>query len=417
MSDTRQLDLSPQARTILIWMCILIAVNQLGFGAVVPVIALYAQDFDVSQTAIGLTIAIYGLARFLINVPAGQLADKVGRKATLALGGAVTVAGTILCAVAPDYEIFLIARFIAGAGGAFVLTGGQIVLADIASPQNRGRVMAIYQGVFLFAVGAGSFPGGWLATHVSLSSPFWANAAVVTLLALIFVPETKPDTLPGIGGTSPHGSQVKLTFLQQVNLMVAIPGFLLVSVLSFVAYFARTGGLFNVIPLLGENKIGLAPDQIGFGIGMISVVGLVLVYPAGTLVDRYDRKSVIVPSAILSAGAMLLFMFASSFTTFLVASFFWSVSSGIAGAAPAAYATDLAPRGMIAPAMGMYRTVADLGYVVGPLLLGAISDLKLPEMALAFTAALLLGSGTIFAIRAPESLPGRLKSVSAAGTP
>ena len=54
--------------------CTLVAVNQLGFGTIVPVIALYARSFDVSQSAIGLAIAAYGLARFLVAVPAGHLA-------------------------------------------------------------------------------------------------------------------------------------------------------------------------------------------------------------------------------------------------------------------------------------------------------------------------------------------------------
>jgi MFS family permease len=61
-------------------MCVLIAVNQLGFGAVVPVIALYARSFGVTQSAIRLAIAIYGLARFLVALPAGQLGDRLGRR-------------------------------------------------------------------------------------------------------------------------------------------------------------------------------------------------------------------------------------------------------------------------------------------------------------------------------------------------
>ena len=402
--SARSLGLPRESRTILIWMCLLIAANQLGFGAVAPVIALYAEDFDVSQTAIGLTIAIYGLARFLINVPAGQLADRFGRKSTLAIGGVITVAGTVLCAVSPNYPVFLIARFISGAGAAFVLTGGQIVLADIASPANRGRVMAIYQGVFMFAVGAGSFPGGWLATHVSLSSPFWANAilaGVVSILAFMFVPETRPRATT----SSAQTAAPKPTLREQITLLVATPGFLLISLVSFVAFFARTGGLFNVIPLFAEEEIGLEPDQIGIGIGMISVVGLILVYPSGALVDRFGRKGVIVTSSILSGVGMLLFAGSGSFEAYLIASLCWASASGVAGAAPAAYAADLAPRGMTAPAMGMYRTVSDLGYVIGPLLLGAISDGFTSEIALFFTAGLLALSGIVFLLRAPESLP------------
>jgi MFS transporter, DHA1 family, multidrug resistance protein len=85
---------------ILVWMCVLIAVNQLGFGSIVPVTPLYAASFGVSTSAIGLTIAVYGLARFLLAVPAGRLSDRLGRRGTLALGGGVTVAGNILCAIA-----------------------------------------------------------------------------------------------------------------------------------------------------------------------------------------------------------------------------------------------------------------------------------------------------------------------------
>ena len=64
---------------ILTWICALIFVNQLGFGAIVPAVPLYARSFGVSLTAIGLTIAGYGLARFLSSLPAGQISDRFGR--------------------------------------------------------------------------------------------------------------------------------------------------------------------------------------------------------------------------------------------------------------------------------------------------------------------------------------------------
>jgi MFS family permease len=60
---------------VLVWMCVLIAVNQLGFGSIVPVTPLYAASFGVPPSAIGLTIALYGLARFLWAVPSGRLAE------------------------------------------------------------------------------------------------------------------------------------------------------------------------------------------------------------------------------------------------------------------------------------------------------------------------------------------------------
>src|SRR5205085_3625885 len=166
---------------ILVWMCVLIAVNQVGFGSVVPVAPLYAATFGVPPAAIGLTIAVYGLARFLFAVPSGRLADRIGRRGTLAFGGAVTVVGNLLCAIAPSYPLFLGARFVAGGGAALVLTASQIVMADISTPQQRGRYMGIFAGVFAFAVGAGPYPGGLLAQRFGLNAPFAAYAALASV--------------------------------------------------------------------------------------------------------------------------------------------------------------------------------------------------------------------------------------------
>lgn len=414
MSEKKSsLGLDGRARTTLVWMCVLVTVNQLGFGAIVPVIALYAEEFGVSKTAIGLAVAIYGLARLMLNVPAGRLADRAGRRTTLAVGGALTVIGAALCALAPTYVLFLAARFVAGAGAAFVLTGGQIVMADIARPHNRGRVMAIYQGVFLVTVGLGAFPGGWLAANFGLAAPFWANAVLalaVTVVAWFFVPETKPAVEPLPAGTTPAPAA---GFWTEIRYLLHERNLVLISLVTLAAAFVRTGGLFNVIPILAEQEMHLEPDQIGVGLGMISIVGLFLVYPSGMLVDRFGRKAVIVPSTVLSAVGMVAFVVADDFGSFLLASTFWAAAGGIAGAAPGAYAADVAPKGMMASAMGVYRALSDVGYVIGPMTMGAISDVAGTDTSLIVTAVLLFAVGMLFAFRADESLPSRTAEVRA----
>jgi MFS family permease len=76
---------------------------------------------------------------------------------------------------------------------------------------------------------------------------------------------------------------------------------------------------------------------------------------------------------------------------------------GVSGAAPAAYAADVAPPGMNAAAMSAYRMLSDLGYVVGPIALGAITDVFGVETALAGTAVLLVAVALLFARFAPET--------------
>ena len=400
--------LTGERRSIFVWICVLIAVNQLGFGSIIPVVALYAESFGVSATAIGLTIAVYGLARFLINVPAGRLADARGRRWALAGGGVLTVVGNLLCAAAPDYTIFLAARFVAGAGASMVLTGGQIVLADIAPKAIRGRVMATYQGIFLFAVGAGAFPGGLMAEHFGLRTPFVAYAAMaalVTFLAVRRVPETRslrPDAQTPV--STPAAAAAPRSALADLHDVARSPGFLAISFVSFAAFFARTGGMFSIVPLIAEDEIGLTPDRIGLGLGLISLTGLFLTVPAGFLVDRFGRKPVIGPSALLSSVAMLWFAVAPGFGWYLFACLFWGSASGISGAAPAAYATDTARPGMTAVTLGAYRTIADSGYVVGPLVLGLVADATSPRASLIVCFALSLAAALTFIRFAPETL-------------
>ena len=73
------------------------------------------------------------------------------------------------------------------------------------------------------------------------------------------------------------------------------------------------------------------------------------------------------------------------------------------GAAPAAYAADVAPPGMNAAAMSAFRMFADLGYVLGPIALGLATDLVGADATLAGTAALLTVTALLFARFAVES--------------
>jgi MFS family permease len=396
-------DPRPGERRILIWMCVFIGVNQLGFGALIPVLPLYAQAFGVPASAIGSTIAIYGLARLFVALPGGRISDRHGRRPAMALGATLSCLGNVGCALAHSFPEFLVARFIAGAGAGLVLTVGSVVLADISVPERRGRMMATYQGVFLFAVGIGPLPGGLLAERFGLAAPFAvyaAAAAIAGAVAWFAVPETRHF---GTSGKAPAGA-VRVPFHAQMRLLASNTGFLLVSLLGLANAIVRTGGLFNVVPVIGAVKLGLGAGQIGSGFALGSVLGLLASYPAGALADRYGRKPIIVPSSILTGVSLLAFCVAPSYGWFVAACVVWGIASAVNGAAPAAYAADNAPQGMNAAAMGSYRMLADIGYVIGPIGFGLMVDFVSPEASLFAGAALIMSVGLLFARFAPESL-------------
>lgn len=383
-------------------MCVLIAVNQLGFGGVVPALPLYAKSFGVSASAIGLAVAVYGLARFVVAMPTGQLCDRLGRRPTLAIGGVVSSLGNLWCAEAVSFPEFIVARFLAGAGAGLVLTAGQVVLADITTPERRGRTMAIYHGAFIFAVGIGPFPGGLLADYLGLAAPFRAYATaglLVSLLAWFAVGETRRISYPRGG----RGWGPRPTLITQMRLLTAQIGYVLVCLVGLVNAVVRTGGLFNIIPVLGSVRLGLSVAEIGGALALGSVIGLSVAYPAGMLVDRFGRKAVIVPATLLAGFSLLIFCFAPSYLWFTVACVSWGAAMSVGGSAPVAYAADLAPPGMNAAAMSMYRMVSDFGYVVGPIVLGLIVDGYGTITALVAAAGLTILVGLAFRVFAPET--------------
>lgn len=389
-------------RRVLLWMCVLIAVNQLGFGSIIPVLPLYAQSFGVSASAIGLAVAIYGLARFLLAVPSGKLSDQLGRRPALALGGLLSAFGNLWCALADGYPEFLVARFVAGAGAGLVLTTGAVVLADISEPKRRGRTMAIYQGVFLFAVGIGPLPGGMLAERFGLAVPFMAYA-IASLSACAVAWFAVPETVNFRREHRNEHAGPSMSFVSQLQLLFRHTGFLLASLISFTNAVSRTGGLFSIVPVLGSIKLGLSAAQIGLGMALGSLLGLVVTYPGGVLVDRYGRKAVIVPTTLFAAASFLTFCVAPSYPWFVAACICWGTATALGGAAPAAYAADSAPPGMNAAAMSTHRMLGDFGYVVGPVGLGLIVDLFGTQVALVVAAVLLAAAGLVFARFAPES--------------
>ena len=396
----------PPERRILAWMCVLVAVNQLGFGAMVPVLPLYAQSFGVPASAIGLAIGIYGLARFFIAIPAGQMSDRLGRRPTLAIGGLISAIGNLWCAWATGYPELIAARFVAGAGAGLIVTTGQVVLADISTPARRGRVIAIHQAVFLFAVGIGPFPGGLLAEKYGLAAPFLAYgvlALVASVIAWLGVSETRD-----LGRGAPRrGDAPRPPFAVQIRQLGRQRGFVLVSLIALTNAIVRTGGLFAIIPLLATQRLGLSVARIGLAMMLGSVAGLIAAYPAGWLTDRLGRKAVIVPATILTGASMLLFCFGMSWGWFVAACVAWGIASSVGGAAPAAYAADSAPPGMNAAAMSTFRMTSDAGYVIGPLALGLIADLAGPVTAVLSSAALLMAAGVVFGLAAPETYRGR----------
>ncbi|MEE8369308.1 MAG: MFS transporter, partial [Dehalococcoidia bacterium] len=244
-----------------------------------------------------------------------------------------------------------------------------------------------------------------------LSAPFYL-VAVLAVLAMVWSFGRMPETLreqrpvsqaavPVEGETQPPPSQ---TARQSVVALLSRPGFLLVCLLTMSIFLTRTGGRLTLLPLIGENRLGLSPGALGLVFTMMTLLNLAVLMPTGTLIDKLGRKAVIVPSALVTGVGLVLFAVSGNVWVFVLAGVIHGVGSGIVGPAPAAYAADMAPPGSRGITMGLFRTFGDAGFVIGPVLLGALADLAGFGWALAFNAMVLVSFALLFAVFARETL-------------
>ena len=92
-----------------------------------------------------------------MNIPAGLIADRFGRRAILIGGPLVTSVGMIGSGMADGIYTLLVWRFVAGAGAARYMSGAMVYLMDIARPDQLSRYVATNQWALSlgFALGPG----------------------------------------------------------------------------------------------------------------------------------------------------------------------------------------------------------------------------------------------------------------------
>ena len=401
----------------LLMVCVATGVIMLGQGVIAPVLPLYAKDFGVSTTMIGASISVFGLARILFNLPAGLLSDRLGRRLLLVGGPIITAAGSFLSAFAGDIWSLLVFRFIAGIGSAAFMTAGITLVADISTPENRERMLSLHLGSLLIGVSIGPAVGGLTAELINLRAPFilvGVLSAACALWALRVMPETHRRGVTADAVQQEAGEiEVEVTTSApsapvSIRSLAGNMGLILISLVTFSIFFTRTGARQTVLPLSGNEDFGLSAGLLGLIFAMMALINLAMIVPSGAWADRFGRKRVIVPSALLAAGALGLFAVTDSIVVFLIAAVLLALGTGISGPAPAAYAADVIPAQARGMGMGLFRTYSDIGFVVGPLLLGWIVDATGGfGWALAFNAALMAGGALAFGLFAKETVAPR----------
>jgi len=370
-----------QQNEILLILCIEVVLMMLGIGLVSPILPQYACTFGVNITMVGLLITAFGVARILVDIPAGKLTNRWGRRPVLIVGPLIQAVSSIGCGLATHYGMLLCFRFIQGIGSAMYTTAALVMLADISTSANRGRLMSYYQGSLLLGSGLGPTMGGLIAQHFGLAAPFFVYAVLAFLAALwayLRIPETRwilfhsPTEVPMT--ERPEHSSISPS--KEVRTLLSNINFLLISLLTFGIFFMRQGALNEILPLLGANRLHLREGQIGLALTLIAIIQFITIFPSGRLADYFGRKAVITPGCFIAAISLAMMAESYSYWFLLMACAVMGIGIGMSGSTPSAYVADIIPRENYGAAMGTYRAISDMGFVIGPVLLGWLADVN-----------------------------------------
>jgi EmrB/QacA subfamily drug resistance transporter len=152
------------------------------------------RELHASLSDLQWVIDAYALTLAALQLTAGSLADRFGRKRLFAIGTVVFTLGSLLCGLAPTVLFLSIARAGQGVGGAMMFATALALLSGAFSGRERGTAFAFFGATTGVAVAVGPVLGGVLTTYLSWNWIFWVNIPICALAlgaTLLKVEETR----------------------------------------------------------------------------------------------------------------------------------------------------------------------------------------------------------------------------------
>ncbi|KAB1196790.1 MULTISPECIES: MFS transporter [Haloferax] len=307
---------------------LIVFVDLLGFGILIPVIPLYALSFGATEFVGSLLIASYSAMQFLAAPLLGRLSDARGRRPVLLLSLTGSVIAWSLFGIAGSLAVLFAARMLAGAMGGNIATA-QAYIADITPPEDRAKGLGLLGAAFGLGFVFGPALGGFFASGPVLavardvlpafvpvsefSLPSFA-AAVITGLNLVVAFFVLPESRPPEERTATADRESRL---EQLVTALRTHGLGALVVSFFLASFAFSA--------LESQFIFLTNDQYGYGATenaiILTYVGLVLAFVQGGLVgpltDRFGEYRLAVGGVAIQVVMLAAVPFSPVFGSYI----------------------------------------------------------------------------------------------------
>jgi predicted MFS family arabinose efflux permease len=164
----------------------------LDFMIISPLGAIIIPDLGISPQRFGEIVSAYAFSAGISSIVAAGFADRFDRKKFLLFFYFGFVIGTGLCALAPNYDLLLVARIVTGLFGGVI---GSVVLAiatDLFPFELRGRVLGVVQTAFSASQVMGIPAGLYIANLWNWHMTFASIVLIAVPVGLIIVVYMRP---------------------------------------------------------------------------------------------------------------------------------------------------------------------------------------------------------------------------------
>ena len=361
----------------------------LGFGIVFPAIPVFAKSFGVNNTAVGLVVSVFAFARFSSGMISGKFVDRFGERNVYSFGVFMVAFFTILTGLAQNYPQLLTFRAAGGLGSSMFSIASSSLIFRAVDDAHRARALSVFQGSFLIGGITGPAVGGALAT-ISLRAPFFAYAFMLIISGSIgYIYLGRAEAAKGESKAKP---QDPITLKEAMQ----IPAYRIALVLSFISAWALFGMRSSILPLFVTENLNSTAAFVGYGFALAALFQGLLLLKAGRISDNKGRKQVVMLGGYIVMIGILGLTFSFNIWMFLISMSVLGIGAAFLATAPGSIVGDVI-KGKGGKVIGVFQMSGDAGMIVGPIVVGAISDIysfraAFGATAVIFSIVLILGS-------------------------
>jgi putative MFS transporter len=400
------------------------------------------EDIHLGKTALALLLSSAFIGMFLGSLTLGRLADRLGRRRAFLLTLGVYSVFSLLAAFSVGPVMLVICRFLAGLGIGAEPPISDTYLGDLLPPKRRGRYIAWAYTLSFVGVPVAGFLAHWLVPITLLNIAGWrwmfvigAVGAVIVLALRTGLPES-PRWLEAVGRHRDaeavvtrfeQEAQAEGTELPEPDAETAVlvkSGRLRDLVVP--PYLRRTlmMTLFHLLQPLGYYGFGTLVPLILVAKGFPIVQSLLfsavtfIGYPVGSalslpIVERMERKHLIIASALAMAGFGFAFGMSTATWAIVLFGFIYTAISNLFSNAFHIYQAEIFPTALRATATSSTYSLSRLTSAVMPFALLPLLQNGGPGMLFTVVGVAMAVVAVNVGVLGPSTTGRRLENVNA----